>query len=61
MPEGVYDRAKILRLLAVHAVDAGLGEAFFDETERMHRDLLADSAEEILKSRFPNAQPATHP
>ncbi|MGO9451798.1 MAG: hypothetical protein ACLQDV_12285 [Candidatus Binataceae bacterium] len=59
--ESAYDRQKILNMIATHAIDADLGESFFGEPARMHRDLLADSAEEILKSRFPDARPAGRP
>ncbi|HKM99225.1 MAG TPA: hypothetical protein VJX23_01820 [Candidatus Binataceae bacterium] len=55
--ESTYDRKKILDMIAIHAIDANLGESFFSDPARMHRDLLADSAEEILRSRFPNAHP----
>src|SRR5205085_273935 len=42
--EGLYEEAKALRLLNASAVDTRLGEVFFDDPARMHRDLLADAA-----------------
>jgi hypothetical protein len=42
----------ILRVLGTHRVDADIGVYFFDDAQRMHRDLLADPAEQIIRKRF---------
>lgn len=41
-----------LRLLATHRVDADVGVYFFNDAQRMHRDLLADPAEAIIRKKF---------
>lgn len=48
--EAIFDEQKALALLATHRIDTDIGAAFFNDERRMHRDLLADSATEILKS-----------
>ena len=50
--EGLWDVKDALDLLATHGVDRGLGEAFFGDPERMHRDLLADAAKAWLARTF---------
>jgi hypothetical protein len=42
-----------LALLATHRVDADLGEAFFGDPGRLHRDLLADAAGVWLEAHPP--------
>lgn len=46
--EALWDEAKALRLLATHRMDRRVAEVFFDNPDRMHRDLLADVAAEYL-------------
>ena len=41
-----------LKLLGTHLLDGEASVAFFGDFTRMHRDLLADAAEEILIQRF---------
>jgi hypothetical protein len=48
--EGLFTLKDALDLLATHGVDRNLGAAFFQEPERMHRDLLADAARDWLQS-----------
>lgn len=50
--EAAFAQKDALRLLATHRVDADLGVYFFNDAQRMHRDLLADPAEEIIRKRF---------
>jgi hypothetical protein len=47
-----FDRQKDITLLAEHSVDAELGKAVFDDPARMHRDVLGNSAENLLEHRF---------
>jgi hypothetical protein len=46
--ENVSDESKALDLVATHLVDADVGEAFFGDPFRMHRDLLSDAATEYI-------------
>lgn len=50
--ESVFDEKEILKAIGMHIVDAEAGNWFFDDTQRMHRDLLADAAEEIIRKKF---------
>lgn len=50
--ESVFDEREILKGLATHIVDAEVGISFFADGQRMHRDLLADAAEQIIRKRF---------
>lgn len=61
--ENVDDRVRVitqeahsepdgLKLLGTHLLDGEASVAFFGDFARMHRDLLADAAEEILRERF---------
>jgi len=47
--EGLTDLRSCLDLLATHLMDEAVGMAFFNSEQRMHRDLLADSATQILR------------
>lgn len=49
--ESVYDPERMLRLRATHQLDRRIAEAFFEDDERMHRDLLSDAARELLSER----------
>jgi hypothetical protein len=51
--EEKWDPRDALALLATHRVDRDLGEAFFGDPERMHRDLLADAAGVWLEAHPP--------
>jgi hypothetical protein len=39
-------------LLGTHLVDADIGTYFFNDSQRMHRDLLADATEEIIRKKM---------
>jgi hypothetical protein len=43
--ESVFDEGRALNILGTHLLDTAIGEAFFNDPTRMHRDLLADAAE----------------
>jgi hypothetical protein len=49
--EGLWDEASELHLLATHLLDASVGEGFFGDPRRMHRDLLSDAAAQVLSTR----------
>jgi hypothetical protein len=49
--EGLWDEKSQLALLGTHLVDASLGQAFFGDARRMHRDLLSDAAAQVLRER----------
>lgn len=51
--EGGFERKWAFEELAKHLLDRDLGVLFFNDDRRMHRDLLADAAERILKDMFP--------
>jgi hypothetical protein len=46
--EGLWDEEAELQLLGTHLLDASVGEGFFGDARRMHRDLLSDAAARIL-------------
>jgi hypothetical protein len=48
--ESLWDEAKARDLLGTHLLDSAIGDAFFGDDRRMHRDLLADAAAEYLKT-----------
>ncbi len=50
--ENVFDEEKALRLLGTHLVDADIGTYFFNDAQRMHRDLLSDAAEAIIGKKI---------
>lgn len=47
--EALFDESRALNLLGTNLLDSEIGVAFFDDRQRMHRDLLADAAEAYLK------------
>ncbi|HLQ38118.1 MAG TPA: hypothetical protein VK348_09970 [Planctomycetota bacterium] len=49
--EGLWDEAAELQLLGTHLLDASVGEGFFGDARRLHRDLLADAAARVLAER----------
>ena len=46
--ESLWQEPQALDLLGTHLLDGGVGEAFFGDYMRMHRDLLGDAAKEYL-------------
>ena len=50
--ENVFDEEKALRLLGTHLIDADIGTNFFNDAQRMHRDLLSDAAEKIIGKKI---------
>lgn len=58
--ESMFEEEDALRVLATHLLDADISIYFFNDTQRMHRDLLGDAGEEIIRKKFgktPGAQP----
>ncbi len=51
--ESLWEERAALDLLGTHLLDARIGEAFFGEPLRMHRDLLADDARAYLETLLP--------
>jgi hypothetical protein len=51
--ESMWEEPKALDLLGTHLVDGGVGEAFFGDYLRMHRDLLGDAAKRYLPHLLP--------
>ena len=49
--EGLWDEKSELTLLATHLLDSSIGEGFFGDPRRMHRDLLSDAAAQVLRER----------
>jgi hypothetical protein len=51
--ESIFEESRALNLLGTHLLDTHIGSSFFDDAERMHRDLLSDAAREYLKQISP--------
>lgn len=51
--ESMWQEPQALELLGTHILDGGIGEAFFGDYMRMHRDLLADAATDYLRTLLP--------
>lgn len=51
------DETQAMQLLATHQLDGGIGERFFDNPMRMHRDLLGDAVTEYLNNISVSAAP----
>ncbi len=51
--ESLWEEKQALDLLATHLLDGGVGEAFFGDYMRMHRDLLGDAASQYLPHLLP--------
>jgi len=49
--EGLWDEPSELSLLGTHLIDSSVGEGFFADPRRMHRDLLSDAATKLLDGR----------
>ena len=52
--ESLWNEDAALDLLGTHLLDARIGDAFFAEPLRMHRDLLADDARAYLEVLLPD-------
>ena len=52
--ESLWEEPKALDLLGTHLLDGSVGEAFFGDYLRMHRDLLGDAAKQYLPHLLPN-------
>ena len=51
--ESLWDEPKAIDLLGTHLLDGSVGEAFFGDALRMHRDLLGDAAKQYLPRLLP--------
>jgi hypothetical protein len=51
--ESLWEEPKALDLLGTHLLDGSVGEAFFGDYMRMHRDLLGDAASAHLPRLLP--------
>ena len=51
--ESLWQEPAALDLLGTHLIDGGIGEAFFGDYGRMHRDLLGDAAKQYLPHLLP--------
>ena len=51
--ESMWEEPKALDLLGTHLLDGDVGEAFFGDYMRMHRDLLGDAAKRYLPRLLP--------
>jgi hypothetical protein len=51
--ESLWTEPQALDLLGTHLLDGSVGEAFFGDYMRMHRDLLGDAAREYLPRLLP--------
>jgi hypothetical protein len=51
--ESLWEEPQALDLLGTHLLDGDVGEAFFGDYMRMHRDLLGDAAIEYLPHLLP--------
>jgi hypothetical protein len=48
--EALFDESRAVNLLGTRLLDVKIGSAFFGDRHRMDRDLLADTAEALLKN-----------
>jgi hypothetical protein len=51
--ESLWQESQALDLLGTHLLDGNVGEAFFGDAMRMHRDLLGDAARKYLPRVLP--------
>jgi hypothetical protein len=51
--ESLWEEPQALDLLGTHLLDGSVGEAFFGDYLRMHRDLLGDAASQYLPRLLP--------
>ncbi len=54
--ENIFDEESAMRLLGTHLVDTDIGTYFFNDSQRMHRDLLSDAAEEIIRKKMSSGE-----
>lgn len=47
--ENTFKKQEAIGVMATHLLDEGAGEYFFNDKQRMHRDILADDAEKIIR------------
>jgi hypothetical protein len=52
--EGLWEEPRSMDLLATHMLDGTVGERFFGDPMRMHRDLLADAGRDYLLKLLPD-------
>jgi hypothetical protein len=50
--ESIFEEKPALDLLGSHLLEGSIGEDFFGDPGRMHRDLLADAAREIVREQL---------
>lgn len=55
--ESLWEEPQALDLLGTHLLDGSVGEAFFGDFMRMHRDLLGDAAGQYLPHLLPSPPP----
>lgn len=55
--ESLWEQPQALDLLGTHLLDGSVGEAFFGDFLRMHRDLLGDAASQYLPRLLPGPPP----
>jgi hypothetical protein len=51
--ETLWEESQAMDLLGTHLLDGSVGEAFFGDYMRMHRDLLGDAAKQYLPHLLP--------
>ncbi|HEY1337997.1 MAG TPA: hypothetical protein VGF59_10830 [Bryobacteraceae bacterium] len=51
--ESLWEEPKAVDLLGTHLLDGNVGEAFFGDAMRMHRDLLGDAAKDYIARLLP--------
>ena len=51
--ESLWEEPQAMDLLGTHLLDGSVGEAFFGDYMRMHRDLLGDAAKQYLPRLLP--------
>jgi hypothetical protein len=51
--ESLWEEPQAMDLLGTHLLDGSVGEAFFGDYMRMHRDLLGDAAKQYLPHLLP--------
>ena len=54
--EALFEESAALNLVGTRLIDTCIGRAFFDDPQRMHRDLLGDAARKYLAELFKKGQ-----
>lgn len=49
--EGIFDEPKAMKLAGTRELDGEVAAAFFNDDQRLYRDLLGDAAKAVLKSK----------